>query len=339
MEVNRIIIPNKPHLDPIAAIYLLAEYGQDIFQGIHNAKISFWENSSDPSDEERRIMEAEGAIMIDVGGGIFDHHNKIETASETSASLVAAYLGVDKNPELTALLNYVREDDLEGLHNRYGDLAYLIKCLYKQNMTCEEVVRYALQIISFLQKGQMEWHYNVRKEYEEKCKHIKVKRFKRKLKIGIIESDNLQVANYGLTMENLSVMLQLRSTGHVMILTNKNHKIDLREIVAAIRKRELEFNSINHQIDCKRLQFEGKSAQIPNWFYHRSLNSFLNGSDALSKADPTKVPFKEIIRFVLYGLTSDESQMCDCAQGGDNCPYVNYGFSKCLEKKNKIYTD
>jgi len=333
MNVKKILIPNKPHLDPIVAIYLLGQYGKDKFPGVCDAKIIFWEYGYNPTEDELRQFEKDGVLMIDVGDGLFDHHNKKDGNEETSASLVAAYLGIEKMPEISALLNYVREDDLEGLHNRFGDLAYLIKEMYKQNIPFEQVLQFVLQILHFFQNGQKEWHINVKKEFEEKCKIYKIKRYKRKLKVGIIESDNLQVANYGLSVNNLSVVIQKRSSGHVMILTNKNHRIDLRESIAAIRKRELELNGYRKPVDVKRLQFEGRDSLAPNWFYHGSLNSFLNGSDALNKTEATKVPFENIIRFVLYSLTTEESELCDCAQGGQNCPYATYGFSKCIEKR------
>lgn len=331
MEVKKILIPNKPHLDPIAAIYLLGQYGQEKYPGINSAEIIFWENSHDPSESEMEKFNQEGVLMIDIGGGLFDHHESAD-GKETATCRVAKYLEIEANPELSALLSYVREDDLEGLHNRYGDLAYLIKCLHKQNVPAGEVVGHAVQYLHCLQEGQKEWHYIVRKEYEAKAKILKVKRNQKKLKVAIIESDNAQVANYGLTTDNVSVVIQKRSSGHVMILTNKYHRIDLREIVAAIRKKELELRGYNNSIEIEKLKFEGKNQMIPFWFYHRSLNSFLNGSEALNKTEATKVPFNDIIRFVVYGISTDESELCDCAQGGEKCPYRDYGFRKCAEK-------
>jgi hypothetical protein len=334
MEVKKILIPNKPQLDVIVAIYFLGQYGLDYFSGIEDADIIFWDNSSDPTNEEISRFLNEGILPIELGGGIFDHHNSENGGAETASSLVATYLGVASNPELSAILSYVREDDLEGLHNRFGDLVYIIKSMYKQNVSVKQVVEFTMQLIHILQTGQKLWHIDVKKEYEAKCKFFKIKHYKRKLKIGVIESDNLQVGNYGLTVDNLSVVAQKRSTGHVMILTNKSHRLDIREIVGAIRKRELELLGHEKQFDPKSLQFEGKNMLIPNWFYHRSLNALMNGSDALSKAEPTKVPFKEIVRFVLYGLTTDDSELCDCGQDGNNCPYVAYGFTKCISKRN-----
>jgi hypothetical protein len=333
MNINKILIPNKPHLDPIAAIFLLKQYGKEVFPGVEKAEIIFWEKSQDPTAEEHLKFQQDGVLIVDVGGSIFDHHSTTGESKETSSSLVADYLKIENKPELNALLNYVREDDLEGLHNRYGDLAYLIKCFHQQNFASEKVVELGLRLINYFQTSQLEWHYKVKEEFEKKMKIHRVKRFDKKLKIGVVETDNSQVANYGITKENLSVVIQKRSTGHVMILTNKYHRVNLKEIVAAIRIRELELRGYDKAIDPLRLQFEGKNALIPNWFYHKSLNSFLNGSDAMNKAEPTKLGFNEIVSFVWNGISSEHSEYCDCDRGGQSCPFNKYGFSKCKSRK------
>jgi len=331
MEIKKILIPNKPHLDPIAAIYLLKQYGKEKFPGIDSAEVIFWENSNDPKPEDINKFIAEKVISIDIGGGMFDHHQG--ALKETATSLVAINLGIEKKPELNALLNYVREDDLEGLHNRYGDLAYLIKCFHKQKFASAKIVELGLRLINYFQTSQIEWHYNVKKEYESKCKIYKIKRFSNKMKIGVVESDNSQLANYGITMDSLSAVIQKRSTGHIMILTNKHHRLNLKEIVAAIRMRELELSGYNKPIDPVKLQFEGKNSLISNWFYHKSLNAFLNGSEALNKAEPTKLKLSEIVSFAWNGLSSEHSEYCDCDQGGESCPFSKYGFSKCQDRK------
>lgn len=331
MEIKKILIPNKPHLDPIAAIYLLKQYGKEKFPGIDSAEIIFWENSHDPGPEDINKFKTEKILTIDVGGGPFDHHQGLE--KDTAASLTASYLGIEKKPELIALLNYVREDDLEGLHNRYGDLAYLVKCFHKQNLLSLKVVELGLRLINYFQTSQIEWHYNVKKEYESKCKIYKIKKFNKRMKIGVVESDNSQLANYGITMDSLSAVVVKRSSNHVMILTNKLHRLNLREIVAAIRMRELELSGYGKTIDPAKLQFEGKNYLIPNWFYHRSLNAFLNGSEALNRTEPTKLKLSEIISFVWNGLSSEHSEYCDCDRDGLSCPFVKYGFSKCRDRK------
>lgn len=335
MDTKAIIIPNKPQLDTICALYLLFHYGQDKFPGLRKAKIKFWDKASDPSNQEIAEFRKNNILPIEVGGGLFDHHNRENGRHETAAQLAAEFLGVAQNPELSALLGYIREDDLEGIHNRYGDFVHIIKNMYKQGHSPMEVLKFAMSILDVMQEAQKAWHIETAKEFEAQCQILKTKRYNRRLKIGLIESDNLQICNFGIVAKGMSAMIQKRSSGHVMIMTNKNHRIDLREAVAAIRKKELEAGGYAKEIDVEKLKFEGKSVLVPNWYYHRSLNAFLNGSDALSNTEPTKVEFNTIARFIAYSISTEESELCDCAQGGQTCPYRAYGFKKCLEKNRK----
>ncbi len=331
MRIEKIMLPNKPQFDPIAAAYILMRYGNDAFPNITNAEIFYWDRAEQPSADDIASWEAEGGIMIDVGGGAFDHHNKRTNGNDaTAATLVAEYLGVDNNPELSRLLNYAREDDLEGLHNRYGELPYIIKCMHKQGAPNFKVVESALGALHYMHMVDYSWHHEAAKEFEEKCAIYRVPRGNKKIKIGVIESDNLELAKFGITTRNLAVVVQKRSSGHVGIMTNKHHRIDLREVIAAIRKRELEQRGYARPVDINRLKNEGNHQLVPNWYYHRSLNAFMNGTDALSNVEPTKIDFKTIIGFVLHGISSEPGEGCDCAEGGKHCVYRAYGFSKCM---------
>lgn len=302
IKAGKIVIPSKPHLDPVAAIWILRRYGEEMFAGIKEAPLQFVEANVGYSEAERQELENQGTIMIDVGGGRFDHHNDQNKLEETSTSLVAEFLGVADKAELSALLSYIREDDLQGLHNRFGDLAQLLKVMYKQGIDQNEVIELAMRIIDLFQAGQQQWHFEVKEEYEKKCHLLRARYHKKNIKVGVILSDNMQLGNYGLNVDNLSVVINRRSTGHVAILTNKKHKIDLRQIIAVIRNREMESRGAKKEADLSRLAFEGSNSQVPNWFYHRSLNAFLNGSDALAKVEPTVIPFKELVYLTLCGL-------------------------------------
>jgi hypothetical protein len=67
----------------------------------------------------------------------------------------------------------------------------------------------------------------------------------------------------------------------------------------------MELRGNKKETDLSRLVFEGANSQVPNWFYHRSLNAFLNGSDALAKVEPTAIPLKELVYLVLCGLAEE----------------------------------
>ena len=311
MSIQRILLPNKPHLDPIAALYVLGHYGLDKFPGLFEAQIMFWSASRAPSADELKQFKQDGVLLIDIPGGDFDHHTNNTGVDESVTEIVAKFLGVSENPELVALLNYVREDDLEGLHNRWGDLAYLLKNMYKQNTDQADVVRNALQIVNYFQLGQESWFKITAEEYKTKSQILKIKYHGKNIKLCVIESDDLQVANYAITVDKVSVVAQKRASGHVMILTNKNHRIDLKPVVAAIRARELQLRGQVSKIDWEKLKYFGNSSQISYWFFHRSLNSFLNGSDALNKTEPTKIGWEEMIKIIIKELSGSEEFIAD----------------------------
>ena len=112
--IHTIVLYPRPHPDNIVALYLLREFGEQHFPGIRQAQIQFW--PSVPPGKTADDWEREGVLMIDIGGGKFDHHQEEHTNDkETCATTLAArYLGIHEKPELKKLLEYVRRDDLEG---------------------------------------------------------------------------------------------------------------------------------------------------------------------------------------------------------------------------------
>ena len=327
-KINNIILPNKPHLDPIAAYYLLIRFGSEEFPGIKDAKVSFWESSHDPSQETMNQWEKEGSVLIDFGGGIFDHHMD----NSFSSLLVAKFLGIENNPELKAILEYLREDDNFGLHNKFGDLAHIIKMMYKQNIDIQKIFDFAFSALNTM----IYFDDKSKKEFEEKGKIHKIKRGKSKIKVAIIESDNQNISRYALQNERIGVVVQKRSSGHIMIFTNNIYNIDLRDIVGAIRKKELEILGKTN-IDIKTLKREGKHPEIQHWYYHKSLNALLNGSDALADTPPTKMPLDEIIKIVLFSISTEFPDFCknkECVF--EKCPNFEHSFYKCYKKRNSV---
>ena len=324
-KVNNIIMPNKPHLDPIAAYYLLVRFGKEKFPGIENAKISFWESSYDPPQEILDKWETENSLLIDLGGGIFDHHQD----GSFSSLLVAEFLEIENNPELKAILEYLREDDNFGLHNKFGDLAHIVKMMHKQNVDIKKIfdfVSSALDAIIYFDNMS-------KKEFEEKSKVYKVKRGKNKIKIAVIESDNQNISRYALQNEKMGIVIQKRSSGHIMIFTNNIYRIDLRDIIGAIRKKELEFLG-KTDFEIKNLKKEGKHPEVQHWYYHKALNAILNGSAALADTPATKIPLDEIVKIVLFSVSTEFPDFCqECIF--KKCPYFEYGFYKCYAKRNK----
>lgn len=343
-QIKKILLPKNPHLDPLAACYLLFKYGEEKFSGISSATLEIWPYAENPSRDEIARWQEEGILTLDVGGGLFDHHQTKKDV--TSTFLAAEYLGLAERPEIQELIRYVQEDDLYGLHNRWGDLAQIIKCFNKAGYKLTDIVNFVFNILEALQAKEEIWHADVKEEFEAKAQIQKIKRGKNKVKIAIIESDNLYIAAYGRENYNLAMVIQKNSKGHVFIFTNKIYKINLTDLAGAVRLRELEelnlYNPQKHQI--KNLKFPGKHADVPGWFYHKSLNALMNGSFSLSETKPTKLAFSEIIDLTLFAVGSDFPEQClkvkeNLAQTCQSCKYNRFEFYKCNKKRELIKTN
>jgi hypothetical protein len=119
-----------------------------------------------------------------------------------------------------------------------------------------------------------------------------------------LKSDNLDVANYAKQKENCAVVIQKNSQNHVFIFTNAFFRLNIKNIVGAIRLKESELDGkkIRNLSDLKK---PGKILEVQNWFYHDSLNAIMNGSAALAETPPTKIPLEDIVGMVVFGLSSE----------------------------------
>jgi hypothetical protein len=326
-QVSKIIFPNKPHLDPIAAYWVLLNYGHEQFPGIKKAGLAVWKAGKTPEPQTLTQWQNEGVITFDIEGGTFDHHG----TNKCTTLLVAEKLGIEQQPELQTLLRYIQEDDSAGLHNNFGDLAGIIKCLYKRGDSTEEIIKLVLNILNALQTKEKNWHIEAKAEFEQKAKIFKIKHGKdKKIKLAVIVSDNIDVANYAKQNEGIAIVVQKNSQGHIFIFTNAFHRLNIKDMVAAIRLREAELNgkTIKNPADLKK---PGKTLEVQNWFFHDSLNALMNGSAALVDTPATKIPLAEIVDIVVFGLSSDFPAHCpgpaQCQK--HDCQYYKLLFSLC----------
>lgn len=340
IKIDKIVLPNKPHLDPIVAYYLLMKYGKEYFPGIENADVSLWDKGDQPDDETNKKWKENNVLAIDVGEGMFNHHQS--ESETTSTQLVAKYLGIDDSDEISALLKYVWEQDTAGLHNQYGDMAYIVKCMYQQGKSIEYVLENVFNILEALQHKEYLWWKVAKDEFEKSGKIIKIKRGKGKMRLAIIKSDDINVSNYARRKEKASIVVQKRTSGHVFVFTEKKYQINLAELAGMLRLKELECQGCDLKSltdgQMRAIQKQGQHELVSNWYYHPAFNSLMNGSVALKDTSPTKILFDEIIKLVVMALSNDLPENCPQEIGeclNEQCPYFKYNLRKCEYKRSR----
>lgn len=129
--IKRIITHHSPHLDEIAAIFMLqnTDEGKKIFPGIENAQIGFISDTSLRESEllgKNGFIEAmkQGCLLVGIGKGYFDEHGD-RGKYISCAERVKLYLDLFKNPQTRSeygqLLKFINFEDNHG-DNIIGNL-------------------------------------------------------------------------------------------------------------------------------------------------------------------------------------------------------------------------
>lgn len=310
---KKIIIPTQPHPDTIAAIFLLKKFGENKYPGVKETMVEI--KSELPKGENEESLAKNGIIVLDLGGGKFDHHNK---ENQTLSDLVAHDLGIEDNPALAKLLQYARRDDIFGkgtvsadpLDRAFG-LSGLIANLNKSLIgDSNRVIEIILPLLIA--------HYNEEEkrtkllpgELEEKIKSgealiFEIKSDGKKLKIIMIKSDNPSMAGYlkSQTGGRFDIVLQRLSSGHANILTRPLKRINLKGLIAAIRLKEAELSGIDIEVGVNDLMKYGRLKEIPQWYYDPATNSLLNGGLNPQGTEPTKIRREDFQKIIEVGFS------------------------------------
>ncbi len=113
-SVKAILTHENPDLDNTLCIWLLRRFGRDRYPGIDQVPVLYVPAGQLPDGLDPDTLERDrGILAVDTGGGRLDTHAhqgaRDSSKQDKSASwLVAKDLGVNEEPELTKLLEFVR---------------------------------------------------------------------------------------------------------------------------------------------------------------------------------------------------------------------------------------
>jgi len=131
-QIKKIVTHLRPHADELVALMLLRKFpqGEEKFPGVSTAEISFLSTGELP--DGKTAVDFPDTIFLGCGGGIFDEHatsKKERSEGETCATLVAKYLGLDKERAFEKILFFIKEEDLGGSKVK-NELPMVIKFLH-----------------------------------------------------------------------------------------------------------------------------------------------------------------------------------------------------------------
>lgn len=309
--IHTIAMFAKIQADTAAAVCLLNLFGEERFPGVSTAKPVFF--TALPQDKSPQQYEAEGYLLLDLGG-MFDHHLANEQSgkrTECVATLVAKYLGIDTHPALKKVLAWAKRDDLEGkgtvsadsLDRAFG-LSGIIMNLNRQY---HDDPAYVLDTVSHLIEAHVREEYRrhvelpqewERLQQEGKAETFLTQQGSAELNSVFLESDNVTLAGFLKAAHKVDLVIQRASTGHTNIVTQQLRSLDLRPVVAELRLAEVEKNGGPKKIPRDILEATGSVDAIPEWYYDDAANTIQNGGVHPEGIPATKLSKEEIIAIV-----------------------------------------
>ena len=306
--IHTIALFPKLQADTAAAVYILKAFGETAFPGIRNAQMVFWSASKEGKTPAQ--WEQEGYLLIDLGGQFDHHHANQESGRRTEcvATLVAKHLGVENHPALKKLLAWAKRDDLEGkgtispdaLDRAFG-LSGIIMSLnreYAANPT--RTLNILLEIIHAHVREEFRRQVEFPQEWQTlqktgKGKLLNLKQGNAELRAAILESDNTSLPGFLRAAEDVDLIVQRRSSGHTNIITKQLRSIDLKPVVAAIRRAEAQATSVGLNLEQAEWEKPGRVEALPMWFYDDAANTLQNGGVSPQDIPPTRLSLDQIV--------------------------------------------
>ncbi|MFA5386533.1 MAG: hypothetical protein WC297_02640 [Candidatus Paceibacterota bacterium] len=307
-----IVVPNLLRFDVIVGVWLLRKFGQKKFPGIDKAKVKFFGD----------INGLQGNLLyVGCGGGEFDH--------PFIADLVMESLEINGNPVLKEVLRSMINSDLGRIlklaHNILlkdpEDIINLIsKALEK---------KYREQSIFFFPNGNT--------EYDQ----VHFTEGGKVLNIATVRLNEGEDFFERILPREVSVAIQQKQSGHVLITINPSYKINLGDIVSAIRSEE----AIMRHVDLEGIGWDYLSSApvvqgIKLWFFSPEKQFLLNGSPTTTKIPSTLIKPNRMEELTEWSIDPAYFPNKDCRtqdicvfDAKHTCPCYWCGWPRCRGKR------
>lgn len=312
--INKIYIPGRIQVDTSIAIFLLSKFGQKKFPGIQTASIEIVPVLAEGKSEEDFLKE--GIFLLDVGKGQFDHHGM--DTQMTCSSLVAENLGIVDNKAIAKLLTMADRDDVYGkgiISNDIVDKALglpgLIVSINRQfNNEPNKVNKIIAPLLEAHYEDEHHTEEELPKEIEQRKEEnnffeAEVKYRGRPILVCMTISNDSTMPSFLRSKRggNFDVVALWRDSGHINIITKQYQKIDMRSLVALVRKSETMLHKVDIQ-DMQHLSSPQRINEVPNWYYDTATNSLQNGGISPTKnIEPTRINKESMWEILKLGLS------------------------------------
>jgi hypothetical protein len=215
----------------------------------------------------------------------------------TPRQILNANMGLEDDPALEFILDFVRRNDLNGSGSMF-DIGSLTRKMYK-TYPPEVVINWASMALDSVYQEQLRFAKEAAEEFGSRAKKFTLKN---SAKVIIIESDNDLVAKFARSRRGgfASVVIQKGNTGNVQVFSNrKSHvRIDMAKIAQFIRLEEQKRKGRVVTLKPEELRRDGEVKGAEEWHYFQKGQMLFNGSLSHPDVPPTNLDLDTIRRIV-----------------------------------------
>lgn len=351
--IQTIVLYPRPHIDTIVAVLLMRQYGGKRFPGVEQAPIEFWTEPRDGKTAEQLL--ADGFLLIDMGGGEFDHHIEDDDVKvqDGAAKKVASALGIERLPEVQKLLQWAQRDEIEGkgiaskdpLDRAFGLSGLTMSLLRLHADEPRMVVDTVLPLLAAHLAQERRRYYDIPEEWAAAVQDGKgatytMKHGDRDVTVATIETSSMEMAGYLRNNRNImaDVVIQILPTGHINVVSKQSSTIELRDIVRILRVEEGRKKGVSLAgVSSQDLASRRRIPEIPEWFYDIAANTIQNGGVVLESMEPTRLSPQEVLNAVMVGLDSSmlEKKCPPVGCRGSACYFFDFKLKRCEGRKKE----
>lgn len=336
-----------PHLEEIAALVAIEEYGNHDFLS-------------------KYCMA--GKLRLGVESGPFDEHPDAETGESRKKgcclTLVAEALDLLKKApwwrQMVAFCNFAEtgkqlvDKKREATEARHPfDLYSLARLLFRWRRHLsnngggaftdemqQKVIDHLKNLVRMFVWDQEVFHAAYRLIRERGLRSTIEGPGGKQLSLVVVEvpeiaGHNWHIGNAARAWFKADVVVQKDATGHVHIFTNNKAGLNLDDLAQALNVAEQEAEGNVCQDSWAELRKEGRPYDGGRWFYARPYGQLHNGTEHFADFQLTLLPLDGIVGLVKMSLDTglfDPRKADDCRKGvcrHNGCSLYKYGLQRC----------
>lgn len=305
--VHTFVTHVRPHLDELAAIWALRQFGEERYPGAKQARVVAYDPAEHQDDRSEAQWLGDGFLFLGVRGGDFDDHPHERFPQDCVFTLVLKAVGRRDDLSLDELAYHVLVEDRNGAPHALH-VAQIIKLLHRIEHP-DEVLRFAEMALTALWERQKSFLKT--RDVVGRPENLQIVRNEaagRDFVLCVVESDSEDASAAARDKRNgpdAALVVQKNSRGHIYISSSRRQGVcDITPLVVELRSAEQELQHFGPRVD--DIEQLGADGMFLGWYHQHQAAAAFCGSLTAPHQPVSKIDLGEIRNMAVWFLATFE---------------------------------